>query len=149
MIAVTPAAERSAISVQSLASFACASSLLPEPTINVPSRSHTRSCTPRGSVAISHVRRVNGPVYARADSGGIEAMEIAGSVDAEVDSGGVRVSQTTAALIKARTDSGGAEITLARAGGYDIRAHAGSEKEVVERRHVILKSFGKSEREEE
>ena len=73
-----------------------------------------------------HVRRVNGPVYARADSGGIEAMEIAGSVDAEVDSGGVRVSQTTPALIKARTDSGGAEITLARAGGYEIRAHAGS-----------------------
>ena len=73
-----------------------------------------------------HVRRVNGPVYARADSGGIEAMEIAGSVDAAVDSGGVRVSQTTPALIKARTDSGGAEITLARAGGYEIRAHAGS-----------------------
>jgi DUF4097 and DUF4098 domain-containing protein YvlB len=73
-----------------------------------------------------HVRRVNGPVYARADSGGIEALEIAGSVDAGVDSGGVRVSQTTPALIKARTDSGGADITLARAGGYDIRAHAGS-----------------------
>jgi hypothetical protein len=73
-----------------------------------------------------HVRRVNGPVYARADSGGIEAMEIAGSVDAEADSGGVRVSQTIPALIKARTDSGGAEITLARAGGYEIRAHAGS-----------------------
>src|SRR5258708_10038154 len=73
-----------------------------------------------------HVRRVNGPVYARADSGGIEAMEIAGSVDAQVDSGGVRVSQTTPALIKTRTDSGGADITLARAGGYDIRAHAGS-----------------------
>ena len=65
-------------------------------------------------------------VDARADSGGIEAIEIAGSVDAEVDSGGLRVSQTTPALIKARTDSGGAEITLARAGGYDIRAHAGS-----------------------
>ena len=73
-----------------------------------------------------HVRRVNGPVYARADSGGIEALEIAGSVDAEVDSGGVRVSQTTPALIKTRTDSGGADITLARTGGYDIRAHAGS-----------------------
>jgi hypothetical protein len=73
-----------------------------------------------------HIRRVNGPVYARADSGGIEAIEIAGSVDAQADSGGLRVSQTTPALIKARTDSGGAEITLARAGGYDIRAHAGS-----------------------
>ena len=73
-----------------------------------------------------HVRRVNGPVYARADSGGIEALEIAGSVDAEVDSGGVRISQTTPALIKTRTDSGGADIILARAGGYDIRAHAGS-----------------------
>jgi DUF4097 and DUF4098 domain-containing protein YvlB len=73
-----------------------------------------------------HIRRVNGPVYARADSGGIDALEIAGSVDAAVDSGGVRVSQTTPALIKARTDSGGAEITLARAGGYEIRAHAGS-----------------------
>ena len=73
-----------------------------------------------------HVRRVRGPVYARADSGGIEALEIAGSVDAGADSGGVHVSQTTPASIKARTDSGGAEIILARAGGYDIRAHAGS-----------------------
>lgn len=73
-----------------------------------------------------HVRRVNGPVYARADSGGIEAFEIAGSVDVEVDSGGIRVSQTTPALIRTRSDSGGADITLARTGGYDIRAHAGS-----------------------
>jgi hypothetical protein len=73
-----------------------------------------------------HIRRVNGPVYARADSGGIDALEIAGSVDAEADSGGVRVSQTMPAAIKAYTDSGGAEITLARTGGYDIRANAGS-----------------------
>jgi len=73
-----------------------------------------------------HIRRVNGPVYAHADSGGIEAMEISGSVDAEVDSGGVRVSQTAPASIKARSDSGGADITLARTGGYDIQAHAGS-----------------------
>ena len=73
-----------------------------------------------------HIRRINGPVYARADSGGIEAMEVAGSVDAAVDSGGVRVSQTIPALLKARTDSGGADITLASAGGYEIRAHAGS-----------------------
>ncbi len=71
------------------------------------------------------VRSVNGPVYARADSGGIEALEIAGSVDAEVDSGGVRVSQTTPGLIKTRADSGGAVITLAKASGYDIRAHDG------------------------
>ena len=73
-----------------------------------------------------HIRRVNGPVYAHADSGGIEAVEISGSVDAEVDSGGVRVSQTAPAPIKARSDSGGADITLARTGGYDIQAHAGS-----------------------
>jgi Putative adhesin len=73
-----------------------------------------------------HIRRVNGPVYARADSGGIEAVEVSGSIDAEVDSGGVRVSQTAPAPIKARSDSGGADITLARTGGYDIQAHAGS-----------------------
>ncbi len=30
-----------------------------------------------------------------------------------------------------------------------VTVHAGSEKEIVERRHLILKSFGKSEREEE
>ena len=53
-------------------------------------------------------------------------MEISGRVDAEVDSGGVRVSQTAPAPIKARSDSGGADITLARTGGYDIQAHAGS-----------------------
>jgi hypothetical protein len=73
-----------------------------------------------------HIRRVNGPVYARADSGGIDALEVAGSVDAVADSGGIRVSQTTPASIRTRVDSGGAEITLAKTGGYDIRAHAGS-----------------------
>jgi Toastrack DUF4097 len=73
-----------------------------------------------------HIRRVNGPVYAHGDSGGIEALEVAGSVDAGADSGGVRVSQTAPAPIKAQTDSGGLDITLARTGGYDIRAHAGS-----------------------
>jgi hypothetical protein len=76
-----------------------------------------------GGIRIS---RVNGPVYARADSGGIDALEIAGTVDVETDSGGVRVSQTTPAAIRARTDSGGADITLARTGGYDIRAYAES-----------------------
>ena len=73
-----------------------------------------------------HIRRINGPVHAHADSGGIEALEIAGAVDAEVDSGGVRVSQTTPAFIKARTDSGGVVITLAKTGGYEIRAYANS-----------------------
>ena len=73
-----------------------------------------------------HIRRANGPVYARAHSGGVDALEVAGSVDAGVDSGGVRVSQTTPAPIEAHTDSGGADITLARTGSYDIRAHAGS-----------------------
>jgi hypothetical protein len=73
-----------------------------------------------------HIRRANGPVYARADSGGIDALEVAGSIDVQVDSGGLRVSQTATAPIKAHTDSGGADIVLARAGGYDIRAHAGS-----------------------
>ena len=73
-----------------------------------------------------HIRRVSGPVSAHADSGGIEALEIAGSIDAGADSGGVRVSQTTPAPIKAQTDSGGVDITLARTGGYDINARAGS-----------------------
>lgn len=73
-----------------------------------------------------HIRRVNGPVYAHGDSGGIEALEIAGSVDTVVDSGGVKISQTVVAPIKARTDSGGIDIILAKTGGYDIRATAGS-----------------------
>jgi Putative adhesin len=78
-----------------------------------------------------HIRRVNGPVYARADSGGIEAVEVSGSIDAGADSGGIRVSQTATAPIKARSDSGGADITLARMGGYDIQAHAGSGRVTV------------------
>jgi hypothetical protein len=72
------------------------------------------------------IHRINGPVYARADSGGIDALEIAGSVDVGTDSGGVRVSQTTPAAVRARTDSGGADITLARTGGYEVRAYAES-----------------------
>jgi len=85
--------------------------------------SEVRAAADSGGI---HIRGVNGPVYARADSGGIEALEISGSVDAEADSGGVRLSQTAPAPIKARSDSGGADITLARTGGYDIQAHAGS-----------------------
>ncbi|HEY2012933.1 MAG TPA: DUF4097 family beta strand repeat-containing protein [Bryobacteraceae bacterium] len=73
-----------------------------------------------------HLRDVKGPVYARADSGGIEALEIAGSIDAKTDSGGLRLSQTVAAPVHARTDSGGATLTLASAGGYDLRARTES-----------------------
>ena len=85
--------------------------------------SEVRAAADSGGI---HIRSVNGPVYARADSGGIEALEISGSVDAQADSGGIRVSQTAPAPIKTRSDSGGADITLARTGGYDIQAHAGS-----------------------
>jgi hypothetical protein len=85
--------------------------------------SEVRAAADSGGI---NIRRVNGPVYARADSGGIDALEIAGSVDAEVDSGGVRISQTTPASIRTRSDSGSADIVLAKTGGYDIRAHAGS-----------------------
>jgi len=82
-----------------------------------------RATTDSGGV---HIRGANGPVYARADSGGVDALEVAGSVDAEADSGGIRVTQTAPGPVRAHTDSGGADITLARTGGYDIRAHAGS-----------------------
>ncbi len=73
-----------------------------------------------------HFRDIQGPVHARTDSGGIEALEIAGSIDAQTDSGGIRLSQTIAAPVRARADSGGASVTLASAGGYDLRVRTGS-----------------------
>lgn len=73
-----------------------------------------------------HLREIRGTVYARADSGGIEALDIAGGIDAKTDSGGIRLSQTVAAPVRARADSGGATVTLASAGGYDLRARTDS-----------------------
>jgi hypothetical protein len=73
-----------------------------------------------------HLRDIKGPVHARTDSGGIEALDIAGSIDAQTDSGGLRLSQTVAAPVRARADSGGASLTLASAGGYDLRVRTDS-----------------------
>jgi len=73
-----------------------------------------------------HIRAIRGSVYARADSGGIEAQDIAGAIDVATDSGGIHLSQTRPAPVRARADSGGARLTLARAGGYDLKLHSDS-----------------------
>jgi Putative adhesin len=63
---------------------------------------------------------------AHVDSGGIDATQVAGSIDAKAESGGIRVGQTRPAPIRARADSGGVTVKLASNGGYDIDAGSGS-----------------------
>ena len=66
-------------------------------------------------------------MWARVDSGGVEASGIAGPVDAQTDSGGVRISQTKPASIRARTDSGGVQVKLVSGAGYDIHAEGAAQ----------------------
>jgi hypothetical protein len=63
------------------------------PTRRYPCQRNRRRGQGGGRFGGIHIRRANGPVYARADSGGIDALEVAGSIDVQVDSGGVHVWQ--------------------------------------------------------
>ncbi len=67
-----------------------------------------------------YLRQVAGPVDVRTDSGKIDALEIGGDIDAHTDSGSIRVSQTAAAPVYARSDSGRISVKLAESGGYTI-----------------------------
>jgi hypothetical protein len=69
-----------------------------------------------------HIQLVKGAVDARTDSGHIEALEIEGTIDATSDSGDMRLWQTSAAPICAKSDSGRIRVRLAGAGGYSIHA---------------------------
>jgi DUF4097 and DUF4098 domain-containing protein YvlB len=73
-----------------------------------------------------HMENVKGATYAHVDSGGIDLTDISGSIDAETDSGGIRVSQTSAAPIRAKADSGGVSVRLASNAGYDINVESES-----------------------
>lgn len=67
------------------------------------------------------VRNITGRVEVEIDHGDIEALEIGGAVDVSSDSGMIRVSQTTAAPIRAKSDHGSINVRLAKTGGYDVR----------------------------
>ncbi len=67
------------------------------------------------------VRNVSGRVEVEMDHGDIEVLEIGGAIDVSSDSGMIRVSQTTAAAIRAKSDHGSISVKLARTGGYDVR----------------------------
>jgi hypothetical protein len=58
--------------------------------------------------------------------GGIEAINVAGAVDAQTDAGGIRIEQSVAAPVMARADSGGANVRLAPSSGYDLNVATGS-----------------------
>lgn len=73
-----------------------------------------------------HIGNIKGAVFAHASSGGIEALEVAGLIDAEASSGAVRLGQTLAAPIRARTASGGVTVELAGNSGYDLAVVTGS-----------------------
>lgn len=73
-----------------------------------------------------HVDNVHGSLIAHVDSGGIEATNVTGEMDVQSDSGHLRLSQTSAAPIRARADSGGVNVTLASGAGYDLSAEANS-----------------------
>jgi DUF4097 and DUF4098 domain-containing protein YvlB len=73
-----------------------------------------------------HLDNIAGAVVARVDSGGIEATDVAGEIDAQDDSGSIRLSQTTAAPIRAKSDSGGITVRLAPHADYDLSVESGS-----------------------
>ncbi len=69
---------------------------------------------------------VDGAVTAHVDSGGVEAMNVNGSIEAQADSGSVRLTQTSAAPIRAKADSGGVSVRLAKNSGYNLAVEADS-----------------------
>jgi hypothetical protein len=73
-----------------------------------------------------HINNVKGAVFARVDSGGIDASEVAGALDVQADSGHITLSQTIAAPIRAKADSGGIRVRLAPGAGYDVNAESES-----------------------
>jgi hypothetical protein len=73
-----------------------------------------------------HIRNIKGAVVAHSASGGTEALEVAGPIEAEAASGSVRLSQTVAASIRARTASGSVTVELAHTSGYDVTIATGS-----------------------
>jgi DUF4097 and DUF4098 domain-containing protein YvlB len=60
------------------------------------------------------------------DSGGIDAIDVSGSLDIEADSGHIQLRQTSPAPIRAKADSGGIRVTLAHGAGYDLDAESES-----------------------
>jgi hypothetical protein len=80
-------------------------------------RAQVSALTDSGSIRI---RDAADSVDVQSDSGEIEALEISAGIDAQTDSGNIRVSQTVAAPIYARSDSGRIRLKLA-SGGYTIR----------------------------
>lgn len=67
-----------------------------------------------------YIRQAAGSIDARTDSGKIEALEIGGDINVHTDSGAIRISQTAAAPVYARSDSGRIGVKLAESGGYTL-----------------------------
>jgi len=80
-------------------------------------RSQVSAWSDSGAICI---REAAGSIDARTDSGKIEALEIGGDIDVHTDSGAIRISQTAAAPVYARSDSGPISVKLAESGGYTV-----------------------------
>ena len=80
-------------------------------------RSEVSASSDSGSI---HILDAAGPIDVQTDSGEIEALDIGAGIDAASDSGNMRLSQTKAAPVYARSDSGRIRLKLAD-GGYTIR----------------------------
>lgn len=78
-----------------------------------------------GGIDLSSIR---GAVEARNSSGSIDALRVGGSVHAETKSGAIRISQVSAAPIRAVSGSGSLKVKLASGSGYTIDALSGSGK---------------------
>ena len=86
-------------------------------------QSEVSAATDAGSI---HTRDVAGSIDVRTDSGGIEALQIGKGIDATTDSGTIRLSQTSAAPVYARSDSGGVSLKVAEGAGYTVRLRTDS-----------------------
>ena len=84
-----------------------------------------RSSTESGSIIIDNAKAA---VFALNRSGSIDATQLGGAVTAETRSGAIRLSQTTAAPIRAFANSGAIRVELAGQSGYEINARSNSGK---------------------
>jgi DUF4097 and DUF4098 domain-containing protein YvlB len=80
-----------------------------------------RATTHSASIRIDNV---TGSVRVQNLSGSIDALQVRGSVHAETTSGAIRISQVSAAPIRALTRSGAIKVELANGGGYLLDAQS-------------------------
>jgi hypothetical protein len=88
---------------------------------------------------------LKGRVEAHTGSGSIQGSGITGPISAHTGSGSVRLEQTAAGPLEARTGSGGVNVRLPADAAFDLYAHTGSGKVYVDHPIMVRGTVGGSE----